>query len=326
MEYRHLGTTGIEVSRVALGCGNFGGIGSAPAFFGRGESEEEALALMDAAWERGITLFDTADAYGGGRSERAIGRWLAGRGPDVRERIVLSTKVFHSVEGDPADHGLAPERIRRQIEGSLGRLGVERVDLYLIHEPDPETPIGETLAALDGLVREGKVGAIGASNVTAAELDEALRASEARGLARFDWGQNSYSLLERGDEEELLPICERHGLGYTPFSPLAGGWLTGKYRPGEAYPEGSRMTLRPEPYREIEHERTFAALAALGEAARLRGVDMATLAFAWLLGDERVSSVVVGPRRPGHLDPAIAALELRLSPAERDELGALFAR
>lgn len=326
MEYRHLGTTGIEISRVALGCGNVGGIGSAPAFFGRGESEEEAFALMDAAWEQGITLFDTADAYGGGRSERAIGRWLARRGTEVRERIVLSTKVFHSVEGDPADHGLAPERVRRQIEGSLGRLGVERVDLYLIHEPDPETPIGETLAALDGLVREGKVGAIGASNVTAAELGEALRASEARSLARFDWVQNSYSLLERGDEEELLPLCERHGLGYTPFSPLAGGWLTGKYRPGEAYPEGSRMTLRPEPYRELEHERTFAALAALEEAARSRGADTATLALAWLFGDARVTSVVVGPRRPEHLEPALAALELDLTPEERDVIGALFAR
>jgi aryl-alcohol dehydrogenase-like predicted oxidoreductase len=326
MEYRHLGTTGIEISRVALGCGNFGGIGSAPAFFGRGESEEEAFALMDAAWELGITLFDTADAYGGGRSERAIGRWLAQRGPDVRERVVLSTKVFHSVEGDPADHGLAPERIRSQIEGSLRRLGVERVDLYLTHEPDPETPNGETLAALDGLVREGKVGAIGASNVTTAELDEALRASEERGLASFEWVQNSYSLLERGDEEELLPLCERHGLGYTPFSPLAGGWLTGKYRPGEAYPEGSRMTFRPEPYREIEHEGTFAALAALDEAARPRGVNMATLALAWLLGDDRVTSVVVGPRRPEHLEPALAALQLDLTPEERDEIGALFAR
>ncbi|HXV35418.1 MAG TPA: aldo/keto reductase [Gaiellaceae bacterium] len=326
MEYRHLGRTGVEISRIALGCGNFGGIGSAPAFFGQGESEEEAFALMDAAWEAGITLFDTADAYGGGRSELAIGRWLAQRGPEVRERVVLSTKVFHSVEGDAADRGLAPERVRRQIEGSLRRLGAERVDLYLIHEPDPETPIGETLAALDELVREGKVGAVGASNVTAAELGEALRASEDGGLARFDWVQNAYSLLERGDEEELLPLCERHGLGYTPFSPLAGGWLTGKYRAGEAYPEGSRMTLRPEPYRELEHERTFAALAALDEAARSRGVDMATLAFAWLLGDERVTSVVVGPRRPEHLEPALAALELDLAPEERDEIGALLAR
>ena len=325
MEYRRLGHTGVEVSRVALGCGNFGGIGSAPTFFGQGESEEEALALMDAAFEHGITLFDTADAYGGGRSERMVGRWLESRGPEARERVVVATKVFHSVEGDPADRGLAPARIRRQVEGSLARLGVDRIDLYLIHEPDPETPVGETLGALDELVRAGTVGAIGASNVTAAELEEALAASEELGLARFEWVQNDYSLLERGDEAGVLPLCASLGLGYTPFSPLAGGWLTGKYRRGEPYPEGSRMTLRPEPYHEIAEERTFDRLEALGEAARGRGVDMATLALAWVLGDPRVTSVVVGPRRPSHLDPAFAAVALELSPGEREEIGALFA-
>jgi aryl-alcohol dehydrogenase-like predicted oxidoreductase len=325
MEHRALGTTGVEVSRIALGCGNFGGIGSAPAFFGQGESEEEAFALMDAAWELGITLFDTADAYGGGRSERAIGRWLAQRGPEVRERIVLSTKVFHSVEGDPADRGLAPDRVRRQIEGSLKRLGVERVDLYLIHAPDPETPIGDTLEAMDELVRAGKVGALGASNVSAAELEEALRASEEHGLARFEWVQNSYSLLERDDEADVLPLCARGGLGYTPFSPLAGGWLAGRYRRGEPYPAGSRMTLRPGPYEEIARERTFDGLDALEATARERGTDLATLALAWVLENPLVTAVIVGPRRPEHLAPAHAALELGLSQTERDELGALFA-
>lgn len=325
MEYRALGTTGIEVSRLALGCGNFGGIGSSPAFFGQGESEEEAFVLMDAAWELGITLFDTADAYGGGRSERAIGRWLARRGSEVRERLVLSTKVFHSVEGDPNDYGLASERIRRQVDGSLARLDVERIDLYLIHEPDPETPIGDTLEALDELVRAGKVGAIGASNVSARELEDALRASEERGLARFGWVQNSYSLLERDDEAEVLPLCARHGLGYTPFSPLAGGWLTGKYRRGEAYPPGSRMTLRPEPYTRIEDERTFDGLEALEAEARERGTDSATLALAWVVDHPLVTAAVLGPRRPGHLEPARGALGLSLSEAERDAIGALFA-
>ena len=325
MEHRALGTNGVEVSRVALGCGNFGGIGSAPAFFGQGESEEEAFALMDAAWERGITLFDTADAYGGGRSERAIGRWLARHGREARERIVLSTKVFHSVEGDPADRGLAPDRIRRQLDGSLARLGVERVDLYLIHAPDPETPIGDTLEAMDELVRAGKVGAIGASNMSASELEEALRASDERGLARFGWVQNAYSLLERDDEADVLPLCARHCLGYTPFSPLAGGWLAGRYRRGEPYPAGSRMTLRPEPYEGIAHDRTFDGLEALEAAARERGTDSATLALAWVLAHPLVTAVIVGPRRPEHLEPARAALELRLSEAERDELEALFA-
>ena len=321
MDERELGRTGIEVSRIALGCGNFGGVGSAPAFFGMGESEEEALALMDAAWGLGVTLFDTADAYGGGRSERAVGRWLAERG----ERPLVATKVFHSVEGDPNDHGLARERILRQIEGSLERLGLERVDLYLIHEPDPETPIEETLAALDELIRAGKVGAVGASNIGAGELWEALQVSEERGLARFEWVQNSYNLLERKDEEELLPLCAEHGLGYTPFSPLAGGWLTGKYRRGDSYPEGSRMTLRPGPYAAFEDERTFEGLEALDAAARERGVDMATLALAWVLSHPLVTAAVVGPRRPEHLEPARAALELELSEADREELGALFA-
>lgn len=321
MDERELGRTGIEVSRIALGCGNFGGVGSAPAFFGAGESEEEALAIMDAAWGLGVTLFDTADAYGGGRSERAVGRWLA----DRRKRPVVATKVFHSVDGDPNDRGLARERVLRQIEGSLERLGVERVDLYLIHEPDPETPVEETLTAFDELVRSGKVGAVGASNVTAAQLREALSVSEERGLARFEWVQNSYNLLEREDEEELLPVCAEHGLGYTPFSPLAGGWLTGKYRRDEAYPAGSRMTLRPDPYAAFEDKRTFDGLEALDAAARERGVDMATLALAWVLSHPLVTAAVVGPRRPEHLEPARNAVAVELSAEEREQLGALFA-
>jgi aryl-alcohol dehydrogenase-like predicted oxidoreductase len=276
---------------------------------------------MDAAWDLGVTLFDTADAYGGGRSERAVGRWLAER----RERPLVATKVFHSVDGDPDDRGLARERILRQIEGSLERLGVERVDLYLIHEPDPETPVAETLGALDELVRAGKVGAVGASNVGAAQLREALQVSAERGLARFEWVQNSYNLLERKDEEELLPLCAEHGLGYTPFSPLAGGWLTGKYRRGEPYPTGSRMTLRPDPYTSFEDDRTFDGLEALDAAARERGVDTATLAVAWVLSNPLVTAAVVGPRRPEHLEPARHALAVELSEDEREQLGALFA-
>lgn len=325
MEYRELGRTGVTVSRIALGCGNFGGVGSAPELFGHGESEEDALALMDAAWEMGVTLFDTADAYGGGRSEAAIGRWLADRGRYLPDGVVVATKVFNSVTGDPGDRGLAPDRIRRQVEGSLARLGVERLALYLVHEPDPETPIVETLRALDGLVRAGKVGAIGASNADAPWLEGALAASDAEGLVRFDWVQNSYSLLERGDEADVLPLCAAHGLGYTPFSPLAGGWLTGKYRAGEPFPPGSRMTLRPGPYEDLVQARTFRALAALGDAARARGLDTATLALAWVLAHPLVTSVIVGPRRPAHLEPARRALALELSQDERDELAGLFA-
>jgi aryl-alcohol dehydrogenase-like predicted oxidoreductase len=320
MEQRRLGATGVDVTRIVLGCGNFGGVGSAPAFFGQGESEQEAFALMDAAWELGVRAFDTADAYGGGRSETWIGRWLAARG----HRPVLGTKVFNSVVGDPSDRGLAPDRVRRQIDGSLARLGVERVDLYLIHAPDPDVPLAETLGAFDELVRAGKVAAIGASNVDRPYLEEALAISEREGLVRFEWVQNSYSLLDRESEEGVLSVCAEHGLGFTPHSPLAGGWLTGKYASGQPYPAGSRMTQRPEPYVDYDAEHIWRGLDQLAAGAEERGVDMATLAFAWLFSNPAVTAVVVGPRRPDHLEPARRALELELTDAERDELAGFF--
>ncbi len=319
MRWSALGETGIEVSRLILGCGNFGGIGSAPAFFGRGETREQAFALMDAAWEAGITTFDTADAYGGGRSEAWIGEWLATKGADVRGRIVLSTKVFHSVEGDPADHGLAPDRIRRQLHGSLRRLGVDRVDMYLTHEPDPATPIAESLGAMEELVAEGLVGAYGVSNVDGRQLRDALEAGAP------GWVQNSYSLLDREAEREVLPLCAERGLGFTPFGPLAGGWLTGKYRRGVDAPAGSRMTMRPEPYRHLEDDRVYDGLDELARLAAERGTTPAALAFAWLLASPLVTAVVVGPRRPEQLEPALEGL--RLAPElVRGELAALFPR
>jgi aryl-alcohol dehydrogenase-like predicted oxidoreductase len=320
METRPLGRTGLELTRIGLGCGNFGGIGSAPQFFGQGENEEQAFALLDAADDLGINFLDTADAYGGGRSESWIGAWLLARG----RRRILSTKVFHSVHGDPADRGLAHARIPRQLDGSLERLGVDRVDMYLVHEPDPETPLEETLSALDELVRAGKVGAVGASNVDREWLEEMQAISEREGFARVEWVQNSYSLLDREAEDEVLPFCAEHGLGFTPFSPLAGGWLTGKYRRGEPPPAGSRMTLRPEPYVHLDDDAVYRGLDALHEEAVRRGVDMPTLALAWLLSHPQVTAVVVGPRRPEQLVPAERALDVELSSAERDELASLF--
>ena len=317
MEHRALGRSGVEVSRIVLGCGNFGGIGSSTVHFGAGETEGEAHVLMDTAWEAGITTFDTADAYGGGRSESFIGSWLRTKGPDVRDRIVLTTKTFNPMSAG-ADQGLAPERIRRQLEGSLERLGVESVPLYLAHAMDPDVPVAETIGTFEALVAEGKIRAYGGSNVDSAWLEEALR------HGRPDWVQNAYSLLDRDVEDDVLRLCAREGLGFTPFSPLAGGWLTGKYRRGRAYPAGSRMTLRPGPYSELENERTFDALEALETAAHDRDVASATLALAWVLSHPRVTAAVVGPRRPEHLEPAIAAAGLALSPAERDELSAFF--
>lgn len=317
MEHRALGPSGIEVSRLILGCGNFGGIGSAPAFFGAGETEGEAQVLLDAAWEAGITTFDTADAYGGGRSESYLGSWLRTKGPDVRERIVLTTKTFNPMT-DGADSGLAPPRIRRQIDASLERLGVEAVDLYLAHDMDAATPVEETIRAFEDLLAAGKIRAYGGSNVDAPWLEEALR------HGRPCWVQNAYSLLQRHDDSDALPIVVREGLGYTPYSPLAGGWLTGKYRRGEEPPEGSRMTLRPDPYRHLQDDGVYDALEAFEERARERATTPAALAIAWLLASPQVTAVVIGPRRPDQLRPALEALELDLSPPEHDELGALF--
>jgi aryl-alcohol dehydrogenase-like predicted oxidoreductase len=321
VERRPLGRTGLEVSRIVLGCGNFGGIGSAPELFGEGESRDEAFALMDAAWAAGINAFDTAASYGGGRSERWVGAWR-------REReapVLLSTKVFWSVTGDPDDRGLGHERILRELDGSLSRLGTDRVDLYLTHEPDEDTPIAETLRALDELVQAGKAGAVGASNLDGPGLEQALETSKRLGLTPYGWVQNEFSLLRREAEGEIFPICEREGLGLTPFSPLAGGWLTGKYRRGEAYPSGSRMTLRPDPYADLVNEETFDGLEAFAAAADDLGVEPATLAVAWVLGHPQVTAVVVGPRSPEQLATAVAATELELTAGQRDELAGMFA-
>jgi aryl-alcohol dehydrogenase-like predicted oxidoreductase len=298
------------ISRVALGCGNFGGVGSAPEFFGQGLNEDQALALMDAAWELGITYFDTADAYGGGRSELAIGRWIRLRG--IRPR--LTTKTYNPLQAG-GDHGLRPERIRRQLRASLDRLGVDHVELFLAHEFDPEVPLPESLGALDEAQAEGTILAYGVSNFDAPQLAAALAAGTPRAI------QNSYSLLERGDEREVLPLCARREVAYLAFSPLAGGWLTGKYRRGESFPAGSRMTQRPEPYRALVTGRTFDALDRLHAMASARGISLAGLALAWLLADERVTQVVVGPGRPEHLAPVGEALSHPLTAQERAEVG-----
>jgi aryl-alcohol dehydrogenase-like predicted oxidoreductase len=300
---------GLTVARIALGCGNFGGIGSAPQFFGQGLTEDQAFSLMDAAWEAGIVHFDTADAYGGGRSEQAIGRWIRSRG--VRPR--LTTKTFNPMQAS-ADHGLRPDRIARQLRSSLDRLGVDRVDLYLAHDYDPAVPLGETLGAFRAAQADGLIGAYGVSNFGAGQLAAALAAGAPQAI------QNSYSLLERQDEPELLPLCAQRGVAYLAFSPLAGGWLTGKYRPGVPYPAGSRMTQRPEPYAGLVTDRTFAALARLQAIAAGRGTSMAGLALAWLLAGDRVAQVVIGPGRPEHLAPAAEALAHPLSGPERDTI------
>jgi aryl-alcohol dehydrogenase-like predicted oxidoreductase len=297
--------TGVE--RIVLGCGNFGGIGSDLSLVGQGEGEAEAFELMDAAWARGVRRFDSASSYGGGRSERTIGAWLRERRPDG---LALTSKAFHPVhEGD--DWGLAPARLRRVVHESLERLGVERIDLFLIHEVDPATPLADTLGALEELVRDGLIGAIGVSNVDGDYLAEALA------LAPISVVQNEYSLLARDAERDVLPLCAEHGVEFQAFSPLAGGWLTGKYSRGTPFPTGSRMTLRPDPYAELVREEVFDSLEQLAQHG-----DPTALSLAWILANPLVGAVVTGPRTPAHLEPVWAALELEV---DRDELTELFA-
>lgn len=311
------------MSRVILGCGNFGGIGSAPALFGQGTSRDEAFRLMDAAWEMGVTTFDTADAYGGGRSESFIGDWLRTKGAEVRERIVIQTKTFNPMDTGH-DRGLSRARILRQIDTSLTRLGVERVALYMTHAFDRAVPQEETLQAFAELINAGKIGVVGASNFTGEQLAEAIELAALEGLPRYKWVQNAFSLLEQADRETVFPLCHEHGLGYQPFGPLAGGWLTGKYRRGEPPPAGSRMTLRPEGGERYRTDAVYDAIERLETWAALRGTSTASVAMAWLLHQPEVTAVVVGPSKVAHLDDVRAALEQPLTPEETAELEGWF--
>ncbi len=324
MNYQRLGTTGVKISRLGLGCGNFGGVGSAPAFFGMGETCAQAAELLDHAVDAGINLLDTADAYGGGRSEQFIGAWLKTKGATVRDQLVLSSKVYNPVGPGPNQRGLSRVHVQRQIEASLTRLGTDRIDLYLIHEPDPETPIEETLRALDDARRAGKILYVGASNIEAWRMAVARGVSDLHGLARFEWVQNSYSLLDRSAEREMLPLCADQHIGFTAFSPLAGGWLTGKYRAKQPYPDGSRMTLRPEPYLHLQSERVYRGLDLLAEAARARDVSIDALALAWVLHHPQLNAAIIGPRTPAHLASALASTSITLSDAEAAALAAPF--
>jgi aryl-alcohol dehydrogenase-like predicted oxidoreductase len=303
------------VDKIVLGCGNFGGVGSDLSLIGKGESDDDAFAIMDAAWASGLTRFDTASSYGGGRSERVIGKWIASRRP---EGLALTSKVFHPVrEGD--DAGLGAERVRRVVHESLAQLGVEQIDLYMTHATDPVTPLAETLGVLDALVDEGLIGSIGLSNVEHRLLAEAVS------LTQIVAVQNEYSLLVRDAERDVLPFCVEHGIEFQCFSPLAGGWLTGKYHRDEPFPEGSRMTLRPDVYEELVRDQVFDRLEELAARASQRGAEPAILALAWLLSNPDVGAVVVGPRNPAQLETARVAQELPWDERVRGELSELFA-
>jgi aryl-alcohol dehydrogenase (NADP+) len=274
-----------------------------------------AQAQLDRYLEVGGNLIDTADVYSRGESEHIIGRWLAARS-GARDQIVLATKGRFATAGQPNDIGLSRRHLGAALDASLRRLGVDTIDLYQLHSFDPLTPLDETLRFLDDAVRAGKIHYVGLSNFTGWQLQRAVDLAEFRGWSRPVILQPQYNLLVREIEWEIIPAAQQNGLGLLPWSPLGGGWLTGKYRRDAPAPAGSRMTMRPEPYEHLLDDRVYDGL----EELERRG-DPATLAVAWLLADPRVTAVVVGPRRPDHLRPALDALGL---PVERDVLSRLF--
>jgi 1-deoxyxylulose-5-phosphate synthase len=321
MKCRMLGRTGVAIFPLTLGCGSFGGVGSPAHLIGRGLDRDASWAAMDEAVALGITLFDTAHSYAGGASERFIGEWLGRQTPETRRQIHLSTKVGNVVTDSGVRVDLSPRTIISQLSLSLERLGVGRVDFCLAHDFDAETPIESTLEGFAEAIESGLVSHIGASNITAEQMAAAMQASVRLKLPRYEWIQNEFNLLNRRDEADLFQLCALYDIGYTPFSPLAGGRLSGKYVRGEPPPPDSRLAIRPDG--RAPSQEYYDAMARLKEEAARRGCSAGALALAWVMSHPRVTSAVVGPaRQPEHLQLAREALALELDHAARMEMGA----
>lgn len=316
MEQRRLGTHGPLVSAIGLGCNNLGRPGT------RTESPEGARAVVDAAIDAGVTLFDNADVYGAepGLSETLLGEALAGR----HDGLVIATKFGHTqfrgaIESSDAKGSRA--YIRASVEGSLRRLRIERIDLYQQHTPDPETPLEETLGALDELVAEGKIAAYGHSNFSGAQIAEAVEVAERLGVAPYVSAQNQYNLLERGVEREVLPAVERAGIGFLPYFPLANGLFTGKFTRTER-PAGTRIARqRPQ----IADNAPWDAIEAYASFAEARDVSMVEATFGWFLARPVITSVIAGATTPEQVRANVAAGSgWRADAAELAEIDALF--
>ena len=305
MDTRRIGS--LDVSVVGLGCNNFG----------RRLDSDATSAVVDAALDAGITFFDTADVYGGTKSEEYLARALGGR----RDEVVLATKF-----GSPVDEqrkGARPEYVRQAAEDSLRRLGTDRIDLYQLHTPDPQVPIGETIGALNELVKAGKVREIGCSNFSADQLREAEQATR-EGAARFASVQNEYSLLHREPEGDVLPECERLGLAFIPYFPLANGLLTGKYRRGKDAPAGSRLdSARGE---RLLTDRNLDVVERLIGFSESRGRTILELAFSWLLTRPAVASVIAGATSSEQARSNAAAAGWELTDAELAEVDSILTR
>lgn len=301
MEYRNLGRAGVKVSRLCLGGGTFG----------ERPGEPETIRLIHEALDAGINFIDTAECYTGGLSEIIIGKALKGR----RDSVVLATKVRHATGPSPGpnDSGLSRVHIMRQVEVSLRRLQTDHIDLYQLHAPDPATPMEETLSVLTDLIRRGKVHYIGTSNLPAWQICESLWISERRNYERFVSEQPPYNLLWRGIERELLPFCAKRGLGVVSYSPLAGGWLTGKYRKGQEPPPDSRAAMGWIDLKSPGGQKRLEAVERLLPLAQECGVTLGQFSLAWVLANPAVTSPIIGPRTSEQLQECLGAVEFRLT-------------
>jgi aryl-alcohol dehydrogenase-like predicted oxidoreductase len=314
MHHRTLGRTGLRVSPLALGAMMFGGWGNRDA--------HASIRIVHRALDAGVNLIDTADSYGNGESEEIVGRALAG---GVRDNVILATKVHTPMGDDPNERGNSRRWIIREVESSLRRLGTDWIDIYQIHRPDGETELAETLGALTDLVAQGKIRYAGCSTFPASQIVEAQWVARERNCARFVCEQPPYSILARGVEADVLPTCLRHGMGVVCWSPLAGGWLTGRWRRGVAPPTSRRGAMLPALFdlalsanqRKLEVAEALAGLA--GEA----GITVVHLALAFVLNHPAVTAAIVGPRTIEHLEAQLGADEAKLDQALLDRIDEL---
>jgi aryl-alcohol dehydrogenase-like predicted oxidoreductase len=308
MEFRRVGDSGLKVSEIGLGCNNFG----------MRIDQNQTTAVVEAALEAGIDFFDTADVYGAAQSEVMLGKALENRRADV----LVATK-FAMPMGSQRMKGGSRSYVMSAIEASLKRLGTDYVDLYQMHAPDPETPIEETLDALDDIVRAGKARYVGCSNFSGWQIADADWTARMRGRTRFISAQNNFSLLERNVEREVLPACARFGLGLLPYFPLASGLLSGKYHRGEPAPEGTRLSVAGRRAELALSDRNFDRLDKLAAWAADHDHSLLELAFAWLLSHKEVPSVIAGATRPEQVNANAAAAAWKLTPDEVAEVAAL---
>jgi aryl-alcohol dehydrogenase-like predicted oxidoreductase len=312
MEYRSLGQSGLKVPVLCLGAMTFGEADEKSFMHKVGSDEKTSFAIMNRALERGVSFIDTADVYGqDGLSERVVGAWMAEQ--KNRDKVIIATKFRFRMADGPNGTGASRYRIVRTVEDSLRRLRTDRIDLYQIHMQDIETPEEETLRALDDLVRAGKVLYLGASNYAAYRLTDSLWISKSEHLHRFVALQMQYSLLVRDLEREHVPLCEKFGLGVLPWSPLASGFLSGKYTRNQPAPAGVRLERWKERFASYDHDRGWKTLETVQTIAKERSTTATAVALAWLLAKPAVSSVIFGARSLEQLDDNLKAVDVKLT-------------